>query len=40
MKFATKEECYKYLQGKYAGYTGEGLVKLFVMDNNKMVEVK
>ena len=40
IKFATKEECYKYLQGKYADYTGEGLAKPFVMDNNKMVEVK
>ena len=40
IKFAGKEECYKYLQGKYADYTGEGLAKPFVMDNNKMVEVK
>ena len=40
IKFASKEECYKYLQGKYADYTGEGLTKPFVMDNNKMVEVK
>ena len=40
IKFATKEECYKYLQGKYADYTGEGLAKPFIMDNNKMVEVK
>ena len=40
IKFASKEECYKYLQGKYADYTGEGLAKPFVMDNNKMVEVK
>ena len=40
IKFKTKEECYKYLQGKYADYTGEGLAKPFVMDNNKMVEVK
>ena len=40
IKFASKEECYKYLQGKYADYTGEGLAKPFIMDNNKMVEVK
>ena len=40
IKFATKEECYKYLQGKYADYTGEGLAKPFIMNNNKMVEVK
>ena len=40
IKFATKEDCYKYLQGKYADYTGEGLAKPFIMDNNKMVEVK
>ena len=40
IKFATKEECYKYLQGKYADYTGEGLEKPFVMDNGKLVEVE
>jgi len=40
IKFATKEECYKYLTTKYADYTGEGLAKPFIMDNNKMVEVK
>ena len=40
IKFATKEECYKYLQGKYADYTGEGLAKPFVMDNGKLVEVE
>ena len=39
-EFATKEECYKYLQGKYADYTGEGLAKPFVMDNGKLVEVE
>lgn len=40
IKFAAKEECYKYLQDKYADYTGEGLAKPFIMDNNKKVEVK
>ncbi len=40
IKFATKEECYKYLLDKYADYTGEGLAKPFIMDNNKTVEVK
>ncbi|EJP25347.1 PF14133 domain protein [Peptostreptococcaceae bacterium AS15] len=40
IKFATKEECYKYLMTKYKDYTGEGLAKPFIMDNNKMVEVK
>ena len=40
IKFATKEDGYKYLQGKYADYTGEGLAKPFVMDNGKMVEVE
>lgn len=40
IKFSSKEECYKYLQDKYANYTGEGLAKPFVMDNDKMVEVK
>ncbi|EFI42503.1 DUF4300 family protein [Peptoniphilus sp. oral taxon 386] len=40
IKFVTKEDCYKYLQDKYADYTGEGLAKPFIMDNDKMVEVK
>lgn len=40
IKFSSKEECYKYLQDKYANYTGEGLAKPFIMDNDKMVEVK
>ena len=40
IKFASKEEAYKYLQSKYADYTGEGLAKPFIMDNDKMVEVK
>lgn len=40
IKFAAKEECYKYLQDKYADYTGEGLAKPFIMDNNKKVDVK
>ncbi len=39
IKFAAKEECYQYLQDKYADYTGEGLAKPFIMDNNKKVEV-
>ena len=39
IKFAAKEECYQYLQNKYADYTGEGLAKPFIMDNNKKVEV-
>ncbi len=40
IKFATKEECYRYLRDKYADYAGEGLAKPFIMDNNKRVEVK
>ncbi len=40
IKFTAKEECYKYLQDKYADYTGEGLAKPFIMDNNKKVDVK
>lgn len=40
IKFGAKEECYKYLQDKYADYTGEGLAKPFIMDNNKKVDVK
>lgn len=40
IKFETKEQCYKYLQTKYSDYTGEGLAKPFIMDNNKMVEPK
>lgn len=38
IKFATKEDVYKYLQTKYKDYTGEGLAKPFIMDNEKVVE--
>ena len=38
IKFATKEDCYKYLLTKYEDYTGEGLAKPFIMDNEKWVE--
>ena len=38
IKFATKEDCYKYLDTKYENYTGEGLAKLFIMDNDKWVQ--
>lgn len=38
IKFATKEECYKYLDTKYENYTGEGLAKPFIMDNDKWVQ--
>ena len=37
-KFATKEDCYKYLDTKYENYTGEGLAKPFIMDNDKWVQ--
>ena len=37
IKFATKEDCYKYLDTKYENYTGEGLAKPFIMDNDKWV---
>ena len=40
IKFSTKEQCYKYLSTKYEDYTGDGLAKPFIMDNNKMVVVK
>ena len=40
IKFATKEDVYKYLQTKYKNYTGEGLAKPFIMDNDKWVEGK
>lgn len=40
IKFATKEDVYKYLQTKYKDYTGEGLAKPFLMDNEKVVEDK
>ena len=39
IKFATKEDCYKYLYTKYENYTGEGLAKPFIMDNDKWVQV-
>ena len=38
IKFASKEDCYKYLATKYADYTGDGLAKPFIMDNEKWVE--
>ncbi|MBS4461952.1 DUF4300 family protein [Aerococcaceae bacterium zg-B36] len=37
IKFKTKEDCHQYLLTKYADYTGEGLAKPFIMDNNKWV---
>lgn len=38
IKFTTKEDCYKYLDTKYENYTGEGLAKPFIMDNDKWVQ--
>ena len=38
IKFATKEDCYKYLDTKYENYTGEGLAKPFITDNDKWVQ--
>ena len=38
INFATKEDCYKYLDTKYENYTGEGLAKPFIMDNDKWVQ--
>ena len=38
IKFATKEDCYKYLDTKYENYIGEGLAKPFIMDNDKWVQ--
>ena len=38
IKFATKEDCYKYLDTKYENYTGEGLAKPFIMNNDKWVQ--
>ena len=35
IKFATKEDCYKYLDTKYENYTGEGLAKPFIMAQEK-----
>ena len=40
IKFSSKEDVYKYLSTKYQDYTGEGLAKPFIMDNNKWVEMK
>ena len=39
IKFATKEDCYKYLDTKYENYTGEGLAKPFIMDNDKWIQL-
>jgi len=38
IKFSSKEDCYKYLDTKYENYTGEGLAKPFIMDNDKWVQ--
>ena len=38
IKFVSKEDCYKYLDTKYENYTGEGLAKPFIMDNDKWVQ--
>ena len=38
IKFASKEEVYQYLGTKYADYTGPGLAKPFIMDNDQWVE--
>ena len=34
IKFASKKDCYKYLTTKYKDYTGPGLAKPFIMDND------
>lgn len=39
IKFASKKDCYKYLTTKYKGYTGLGLAKPFIMDNDKWVDM-
>lgn len=39
IKFATKEDCYKYLDTKYENYTGEDLANPFIMDNDKWVQL-
>ena len=36
---SSKEDCYKYLGTKYEDYTGEGLAKPFIMDNDKWVNL-
>ena len=38
IKFASKEEVYQYLGTKYSDYTGPGLAKPFIMDNDQWVE--
>ena len=40
IKFTSKEDVYKYLSTKYQDYTGEGLAKPFIRDNNKWIEMK
>lgn len=39
IKFASKKDCYKYLTTKYKDYTGQGLAKPFIMDNDKWVDM-
>ena len=38
IKFASKEEVYQYLGTKYSDYTGPGLAKPFIMDNDQWVQ--
>ena len=38
IKFASKEDSYKYLATKYEHYTGDGLAKPFIMDNEQWVK--
>ena len=39
IKFASKKDCYKYLTTKYKDYTGPGLAKPVIMDNDKWVDM-
>ena len=39
IKFASKKDCYKYLTTKYKDYTGPGLAKPIIMDNDKWVDM-
>ena len=39
IKFSSKKDCYKYLTTKYKDYTGPGLAKPFIMDNDKWVDM-
>lgn len=40
IKFATKEDCFKYLYNKYKDYKSETTSNPFIMENDKLIELE